>query len=129
MREAASMTTLFRALVLPNLEYCCQLWAPLKVGAVQILEAVQWTFMYRISSMRELDLNYWERLKKLGLYLLEWRRERYIILYTWKLITGLAPNFESEASRIVPHHNKRMRKLCRIPLFNNQAVARVQTLC
>jgi hypothetical protein len=44
--------------------------------------------------MRELDLNYWDRLKHLGLYSLEKKRERYIILYTLKMITGLAPNFE-----------------------------------
>jgi hypothetical protein len=81
-REATPMISLFRALVLPNLEYYCQLWAPLKAGAVRKLEAVQRTFTYRISGMRELDLNYWDRLKHLGLYSLERRRERYIILYT-----------------------------------------------
>jgi hypothetical protein len=127
-REAAPMITLFRALVLPNLEYCCQLWAPLKAGAVRKLEAVQRTFTYRISGMRELDLNYWERLKHLGLYSLERRRERYIILYTWKMITGLAPNFECETSKIVTYYNERRGRLCRIPPFNNRAAARVQTL-
>jgi hypothetical protein len=90
-RKAAPMITLFRALVLPNLEYCCQLWLPIKVGAVRKLEAVQRTLKYRISGMRELNLNYWERLKHLGVYSLERRREWYIILYTWKMITGLAP--------------------------------------
>jgi hypothetical protein len=85
------MMTLFRALVLPNLEYCCQHWSLLKAGAVRKLEAVQRTFTCRISGMRELNLDYWGRLKHLGLYSLE-KRERYIILYTWKMITGLAPN-------------------------------------
>jgi hypothetical protein len=74
------MIILFRALVFPNLEYCCQLWSPLKAGAVRKLEAVQRTFMHRINGMRELNLNHWERLKHLGLYSLERRRERYIIL-------------------------------------------------
>ena len=78
--------------------------------------------------MRELELNYWDRLKHLGLYSLERRRERYIILYTWKMITELASNFESETSRIVTYYNERRRRLCRIPLFNNRAAARVQTL-
>ena len=44
------------------------------------------------------------------------------------MITGLAPNFESETSRIVRYYNERRRRLCRIPQFNNRAVARVQTL-
>jgi hypothetical protein len=34
-REAAPMITLSRAFVLPTLEYCCQLWSPLEVVAVQ----------------------------------------------------------------------------------------------
>jgi hypothetical protein len=72
---------------------------------------VQQTFMYRISDMRELNLNYWEKLKHLGLYLLERRRERYIILYIWKMITGLAPNFERETLRIVTRYCKRRRRL------------------
>jgi hypothetical protein len=38
-------------------KYCCQLWAPIEEGAVRKLEAVQRTFTYRISGMRELDLN------------------------------------------------------------------------
>jgi hypothetical protein len=57
-REEAPPITLFTALVLPNLEYCCHLWSPLKAGAVRKLEAVQQTFTYRISDMRELNLNY-----------------------------------------------------------------------
>jgi hypothetical protein len=75
------MITLFRALVLPNFEYCCQLWSPVKVGAVRKLEAVKRTFTFWISGMRELNLNYWERLKHLGLYSLERRRERRGISY------------------------------------------------
>jgi hypothetical protein len=72
---------------------------------VRKLEAVQRTFSSRISGMRELDLNYWERLKPLGLYSLERRRKRYIIVYTWKMITGLARNFVSEISKIVTYYN------------------------
>jgi hypothetical protein len=42
--------------------------------------------------MKELKLDdYWGRLKHLGLISLEERRERYIILHNWKMITGLAP--------------------------------------
>ncbi len=76
--------------------------------------------------MRELNLNYWGRLKHLELYSLERRRERYIILYTWKMINGLAPNFESETSKIMTYYNERRGRLCRIPPFNNRAAARVK---
>ena len=69
--------------MLPNLEYCCQLWAPLKADAVRKLEAVQRTFTYRISSMRD-GLELLGKAETPGTVLAgeEKRRERYIILYT-----------------------------------------------
>ena len=36
--------------------------------------------------------NYWERLKILKIYSLERRRERYMILYIFKVFHGLVPN-------------------------------------
>jgi hypothetical protein len=83
IREAEPMITLFRALVIPILEYCCQLWAPFTLGAVRQLEGVQRTFTSKIRRMEE--LNYWKRLKRLGPYSAEKTGEvPYIILYTWK---------------------------------------------
>ena len=37
-------------------------------------------------------LDYWERLKAMKLYSLERRRERYHIIYIWKVLEGLVPN-------------------------------------
>jgi hypothetical protein len=54
-REAEPMLTLFRALVIPILEYCCQLWNPFTLGAVRQLEGVQQTFTARIRGMEELN--------------------------------------------------------------------------
>ena len=125
-REAEPMITLFRALVIPILEYCCQLWTPFTLGAVRQLEGVQRTFTSRIRGMEE--LNYWERLRHLGLYSLQRRRERYVILYTWKILTGMAPNFESETFRIETHHNERRGRLCKIPSLRNRSAVRFQSL-
>ena len=36
--------------------------------------------------------NYWERLKALRLYSVQRRRERYIIMYVFKILHGLVPN-------------------------------------
>lgn len=47
-------------------------------------------------------LNYWERLKSLDLYSLEHRRERYIVIYTWK-IAELVPSLNTQ---IYPHKSK-----------------------
>ena len=38
------------------------------------------------------SLNYWDRLKALKLYSLQRRRERYIIIFMWKIQHGLTPN-------------------------------------
>ena len=89
-RDEQPMLTLWKSLVLPKLEYCCQLWSPDSIGEIQELEAVQRTFTSRISSVKHLD--YWERLKHLRLYSLQRRRERYQIIYTWKILEGLVPN-------------------------------------
>ena len=87
------MVTLFKSMVLLQLEYCSQLWSPGLLGDIRKLEAVQRSFTYRVSGMNH--LSYWDRLKRLNLYSLERRRERYGVLYTYKIILGIAPNFKS----------------------------------
>ena len=68
-REQLPLMTLFRSLVLPLLEYCCQLWSPGTLGLIRQLEGVQRTFTYKISGMS--GYSYWERLQHLKLYSLE----------------------------------------------------------
>ena len=48
----------------------------------------------------ELDGSSHERLKSLGLYSLQRRRERYCIIYIWKIIEGLTPNFSNPITSI-----------------------------
>ena len=52
-------------------------------------------------------MNYWERLKHLGLYSLQHRRERYQIIYVWKILEGLVPNVGIELSQ-----NRKRRRTC-----------------
>ena len=72
------------------LEYCCPLWSPLKIMDIPELESVQKVFTSKISGMSE--LNYWQRLQKLSLMSLQKRRERYIILHTWKILNKKTSN-------------------------------------
>ena len=75
------------------LEYCCPLWnpsGPNSITLIKMLEGVQRTFTSKIHSLHE--LNYWQRLKELDLMSLQRRRERYIIIYVWKILTGRVPN-------------------------------------
>ena len=57
------MLTLLKSLVIPLLEYCCQLWNPWKPKDIQ---AIQRTLTYKITEAQH--LNYWERLNELKLY-------------------------------------------------------------
>ena len=92
-RSKFEMMFLYKIYVRSNLEYCCPLWnpsGPNSVTSIQKLEGIQRTFTSKIKSLQH--LNYWERLKSLNLMSLQRRRERYIIIYMWKILTLKAPN-------------------------------------
>ena len=84
--ERSRMLTLLKSLVIPLLEYCCQLWNPWKAKGIQAIEAIQRTFAYKITEVQH--LNYWERLSELKLYYLQRRHERYVIIYMYIYIFG-----------------------------------------
>ena len=93
-RNPTFMLTLFKAMVIPVLEYCCQLWSPSRVGLIRKIEGVQRTLTYRITRASD---NYWERLRQFGIYSLERRRERYQIIYVWKTINDIVPNLSGNS--------------------------------
>ena len=125
-RDHISMLTLYKATVLPLLEYCSQLWCPIKIGQIRKIEAVQRNFTSRVNGMT--DLSYWERLRRLNMYSLERRRDRYTILYTYKVILGITPNFEDDSLKIVTRINDRRGLLCQVPPICTSATARMKTL-
>ena len=55
-----------------------------------MVEKVERSFTRFISGMA--GLSYTERLAVLKLYSLQRRRERYIVIYVWKILEGLVPN-------------------------------------
>ena len=122
-REKLAMMTLFKSLVIPRVEYCCQLWNPDKQGDIRDLEGVQKSFTKKITGLSE--LKYWERLDALNLYSLERRRERYIIIYVWKIIRGIVPNVEG-ANQIKTATGRNGRH-CEIPPLGRGAMRRIQT--
>ena len=60
-RRRSLMLTLLKSLVIPLLEYYCQLWNPWKAKDIQAIEAIQRTVTYKITEV--LHLNYLERLR------------------------------------------------------------------
>ena len=86
--------TLYKSLVIPVLEYCSVLWCPTSTGLVQKLESIQWSFLRKIKGSCKKD--YWECLKNMNIYSLERRRERYRIIYVWKVLENLVPNINGK---------------------------------
>ena len=115
-RSPTAMLTLWKSLILPKLEYCSQLWCPVKKGAILQLEEVQRSFIRKIRFENSFDLDYWQRLQCLNLYSLQRRRERYRIIYVWKVIEGLVPNISDLANAgIQCKHNARLGRTCVVP--------------
>ena len=128
-REPTLMLTLWKSLVQSRIEYCSQLWCPLKKGAIQDIEMVQRSFIRKISGYR--SLSYWEQLKHLQLYSLERRRERYRIIYIWRILEGQVPNIisaEGMQPKIRAKCHERRGRECEIPQVNRNAPAKVQSL-
>ena len=89
-RETTTMMTLFKSLVLSQLDYASQLWSPHLLKSIYLIEKVQRSFTKHIACFQ--NKSYDERLKFLNLYSVQRRRDRYQIMYLWKIIEELVPN-------------------------------------
>ena len=102
-RSSYLLLTLFKSLVQPHLDYCCQLWSPDSQEQINKIEQVQKSLVSRISDSRLSHLSYWEKLRTLHLYSQERRRERYLIIFIWKisqeLVEGYSIPFTERGSR------------------------------
>ena len=87
------MLTLLKQLVYPTVEYNSVLWNPTDPTLIDSLEAIQRNFTRKIESPNlPPNHDYWDRLKTFKLYSMQRRRERYSILYVWKVLHDLYPN-------------------------------------
>lgn len=94
-RDPLPMLQLFKTLVLSKIDYCSILWSPSNIENVRKLEKVQSNFTRRLNGMTQENndrIDYWDRLKKLHLYSIQRRHERYQQIYMWKIKLGLVCN-------------------------------------
>ena len=73
------MLTVWKSLIQIKLDYCSKLWSTSDQADISSLEGVDRNLTSRVAGMDGLD--YWERLKCLGLYFQERRRERYQVIF------------------------------------------------
>ena len=77
---------------------------------------VQRSFLRKISGISH--LSYWEQLNYLNLYSLERRRERYRLIYVWRILEGHVPNIMSSSRncpKITSKWHQRRGRECIIP--------------
>ena len=119
-RSKNVMLTLYKTLVIPILEYCSVLWNPNVVSLIQRLEDVQQSFLKKINGAQK---NYWECIKCMNVYSLQRRRERYRIIYIWKIFEGLVPNING---KIISKENPRLGRFCCLPQIPTQRISKFQ---
>ena len=99
-RDKCTMLTLFKAVVRSVLEYACQLWSSDTVNLITKLEKMQRSFTKYLFNMHE--HTYENRLNDLNLYSIQRRRDRYKIIYVWKIleekVTNLNPSIVTNSS-------------------------------
>ena len=83
-KNSEVMLQLYKVLVKPHLEYCVQFWSPYLRNDILALEGVQRRFTRLIPELR--GLAYEERLSRLELYSLEFRRMRGDHIQTFQIM-------------------------------------------
>ena len=123
-RDETIMLTLYKAIIRPHLEYGSYLVYPKTKKESQLLEGVQRTFTSKITSIK--NMNYWERLKKLKIYSLERRRERYSVIHIWKILEKQTENLS--INPIFSRENNRRGRLCIIPSVKSKTSQKLKNI-
>jgi hypothetical protein len=92
-----SFTTLYKAKVRSTLEYASPVWSPSTKKDARKLEAVQARATKILPTVR--NLTYPQRLRRLGIPSLEYRRIRADMIQIWKLLHGVD---RLEPTRVLP---------------------------
>ena len=121
-RKELPMITIWNSLVRPCLDYCSPVWSPRPSNfqEIDLLEGIQRSFTRQIDGMEGLD--YAQRLKKLHMYSIQRRNERFKILYLYKIKEGLVPNVSNKYKLYFTE--SKLGILCKIPRFRPRGKAR-----
>lgn len=130
-RDPETLLTLWKAIIIPHMDYCSQLWAPHKQNHVGKLEGLQRTFTSRIrnhTNQEANNLDYWQRLKIYQLYSIERRIERYIIIYTWKSLENKITPPKTEPIQPSEQQERRTGRKCIQSHTSSECPTKIKTL-
>jgi hypothetical protein len=105
---------LFQALVRPNLEYAAAVWSPYTKKDIELIENVQRRATKQVPSLKQ--LSYTDRLKKLKMPTLKYRRLRGDMIETFKITNGIYDKdvterfFEMSRTDQTRGHSKKIQK-------------------
>ena len=118
-RDTTTMLTTWKTLVLPRHDYCCILQSPYLAGQINELETIQWGFLRKCRNTTTHASDYWDALKKHRLYSLQLRRERYTIIYTYKIIHKRVPQ-----TGLILNPNERLGLLLKVTTTRHTSTPR-----
>ena len=78
---------LYKALVRPHIEYAAAVWSPRYISDINIIEGVQRRATRQLPELK--SLSYEERLKKLQIPTLRFRRLRGDVIEVYKMLSGI----------------------------------------
>ena len=88
--DRKTFTCLYKSMVRTHLDYASSVWSPQKIKHIEMIENVQRRCTRQLPYLK--DLSYPERLKKLKLPTLAYRRIRGDMIETYKIIKGVYDN-------------------------------------
>jgi len=94
IRDSKSMLQLYKATIRPILEYGSPVWSPWKKKQIIQIEQLQRRFTKLIDGMGGLSYN--QRLEKLNLPTLQYRRRREQLIQVYKLLHG---HYEADSTK------------------------------
>ena len=129
--DEQSFKYLFQALVRPHLEYAAAVWSPYKQADIENIENVQKRATKQVPTLKNLE--YPDRLRKLKMPTLKYRRLRGDMIETFKIMAGIYDKtvtedflIKDDNSRTRGHEKKLKKKYCRLNIrkysFTNRVV-------
>ena len=116
---------MWRVYIKPIFDYGCQLWSPTSQGDIIKMEDVLRNYTARAhnNKLETEKFNFWQRISLFNVRSQQRRQERFMIIYTWKIMEEFAPN-----CGLVWEQNKRTGRTCMIQNITREASTKVRSL-